>query len=349
MGTFVLGASRAEPGPFVASIAPGAVLLLDDRQGGVESALTSAVMATAASGDRAAVLAAMRAAVDTHPAGAAILVDSERNSAFLFGPISIVAETAGAQIDVRATGGSVDEVPLPSALTSISIGPAETAALAPGEGEIPLATAFRAARVRIDLVPMTAPPGLPGASAQDVAAPSSGLANPDPSVESAPQAEIGPQVLGVRCPRDHHNHPDAVYCAQCGLRMGVNHTLVARLGPRPPLGVVVLDDGSTLSIESDLVVGREPQFHALVVSGMAQSATVVDPELNLSRAHFALRLDGWNILASDLGSSNGTYLQREGRAEWEPLAADHGIEVGSGDRLRAGSRVFHVQLHHVQG
>ena len=161
MGTFVLGASRVEPGPFVASIAPGAVLLIDDREGGVESALTSALMGTAASGDRAAVLAALRAAVDTHPAGAAILVDDERNSAFVFGPISIVAETAGARIELRATGGSVDELPLPSALTSVSLGPVEDPVLAAGVGETPLATAFRAARVRIDLVPMSAPPGIP--------------------------------------------------------------------------------------------------------------------------------------------------------------------------------------------
>lgn len=348
MGTFVLGASRAEPGPFVASIAPGAVLLIDDREGGVESALTSALMGTAASGDRAAVLASLRAAVDTHPAGAAILVDDERNSAFVFGPIVIVAETAGARVELRATGGSVDELPLPSALTSISIGPADAPMLDPGAGETPLATAFRARRVRIDLVPMSAPPARPGAGD---AAPASytGPADPAPATGPEPVVDGGPQVLGVRCPRDHHNHPDAVYCAQCGLRMGVNHTLVARLGPRPPLGVIVLDDGSTMSIEHDLVVGREPQFHSLVVNGMAEPALVVDPELNLSRAHFALRLDGWNILANDLGSSNGTYLQRDGEGDWHELAADVGTEVSSGDRLRAGSRVFQIQQHHVQG
>ncbi len=349
MGTFVLGASRVEPGPFVASIAPSAVLLIDDREGGVESALTSALMATAASGDRAAVLAALRAAVQTHPAGAAILVEEDRNSAFVFGPISIVAETAGARIELRATGGSVDELPLPSALTAISLGPADAPELPDGFGETPIATAFRAARVHIDLVPTAAPPLAPGGPGiANPPADSSSPVDASAGSDTAPQVG-GPQVLGVRCPRDHHNHPDAVYCAQCGLRMGVNQTLVARLGPRPPLGVMVLDDGSTMSIESDLVVGREPQFHALVAGGTAEPAIVVDPELNLSRAHFALRLDGWNILANDLGSSNGTFLQRDAQTEWEPLPVDVGADLGSWDRLRAGSRVFQIQLHHVQG
>ncbi len=381
MGTFVLGASRAEPGPFVASIAPGAVLLIDDREGGVESALTSALMATAASGDRAAVLAAMRAAVETHPGCAAVLLDDERNSAFVFGEFSIVAETAGARVQLRATGTSVDELPLPSALTSITIGPADDDH-GPVAGDPPSETAFRSNRVHMDLVPTAPTPMTPSPIAEptgpvdqavdavadhvsvDEGAPvqagpaDSATVTPGPvpahqlaavAPEAVASVDNAPQVLGVQCPRNHHNHPDAVYCAQCGLRMGVNQTLVARLGPRPPLGVFVLDDGTTMSIESDFVVGREPQFHELVVDGLAQPATVIDPELNLSRAHFAVRLDGWSILANDLGSSNGTYLQRDGQTEWEPLAVDHGVEVGSGDRLRAGSRIFKIQLHHVQG
>ena len=154
--------------------------------------------------------------------------------------------------------------------------------------------------------------------------------------------------MGVQCPRGHHNHPGAVYCAKCGLRMGVNQTLVAGLGPRPALGLLLLDDGTTHSIDTDMIVGREPHFHALVTSGDAVDVTVNDPDLNLSREHFAIHLVDWDVTAVDLNSSNGTMLQRKDSTGWTPLSTTEAAIVSSGDKLRAGSRVFQIQLHHIQ-
>lgn len=130
--------------------------------------------------------------------------------------------------------------------------------------------------------------------------------------------------------------------------MGVNHTLVAGLGPRPALGLLLLDDGTTHPIDSDMIVGREPHFHARVAAGHAVEVTVNDPELNLSREHFAIHLHDWDVTAIDLNSSNGTLLQRSQTTDWVPLSTTDPVEVSSGDKLRAGSRIFQIQLHHIQ-
>lgn len=129
--------------------------------------------------------------------------------------------------------------------------------------------------------------------------------------------------------------------------MGVNQTAVVGLGPRPSLGLLRLDDSTTINLDRDLVVGREPGLHGLVTSEAATPLTVADRDLNMSRAHFAIQLSEWNVLITDLGSSNGTLLQRSDSATWAPIAANTAVELSSGDRIRTGSREFIVDLHHT--
>ena len=59
---------------------------------------------------------------------------------------------------------------------------------------------------------------------------SEGTTADDASSGAAPTV----MVLGIACPQGHHNHPDALYCSQCGTKMGVHHTTVLLNGPRPP-------------------------------------------------------------------------------------------------------------------
>lgn len=169
-------------------------------------------------------------------------------------------------------------------------------------------------------------------------------------IQVEPASAIGPvMVLGVACSQGHHNHPDAVYCSQCGTKMGVHHTTVLLNGPRPPLGVLVVDDGTTYSLSEDLVIGREPTSHDDVVAGTASPMILTDDTLSLSRQHARIVLDDWSVFVQDLGSSNGTFMSRAGQAEnWVRVEPASTTPLEPGDRLRVGGRIIQVELHHVR-
>nr|WHW29237.1 hypothetical protein [uncultured bacterium] len=180
---------------------------------------------------------------------------------------------------------------------------------------------------------------------------------PTPTAASAPApapapapAQVGPvMVLGVACSQAHHNHPDAVYCSQCGTKMGVHHTIVLINGPRPPLGVLVVDDGTTYSLNQDLVIGREPTSHPDVVAGTASPMILTDDTLSLSRKHARIVLDDWLVAIQDLQSSNGSYISRAGQNEtWTKIESGTTMALEPGDRLRVGGRIIQVELHHVR-
>lgn len=172
-------------------------------------------------------------------------------------------------------------------------------------------------------------------------------------LSEAGEAEVRPaaarpvMVLGVTCPLGHHNHPEAVFCSQCGTKMGAKHTTVLLNGPRPPLGVLVVDDGSTYSLNEDLIIGREPTTHDDIGLGRAAPMVLTDDSLALSRKHARISLNEWAVSVVDLGSSNGTYVSRPGRTDQWSKITDVEVPLHSGDRVRVGGRVIQVELHHA--
>ncbi len=163
-------------------------------------------------------------------------------------------------------------------------------------------------------------------------------------------ASIGPvSVLGVSCGSGHHNHPDAVHCSQCGAKMVANDATVLINGPRPPLGLLVVDDGATWSLNADLILGREPSGHPDVLAGRATAMTLHDDSLSLSRQHARIMLNEWTVQVIDMGSSNGTYINRNrANQEWAPVSDDQPTTVQAGDRVRVGGRIVQIELHHVR-
>ena len=61
-------------------------------------------------------------------------------------------------------------------------------------------------------------------------------------------------VEGVRCPNGHFGNADVRYCVVCGTATVPS---APTLGPRPPLGMLILADGSTRVLDEDLVVTEE--------------------------------------------------------------------------------------------
>jgi FHA domain-containing protein len=107
-------------------------------------------------------------------------------------------------------------------------------------------------------------------------------------------------------------------------------------GVRPPLGVLVLDDGTQFTLDRDYVLGREPAFDSDVIDGRAEPLRINDPNGTVSRLHLRISLAGWQVEVSDLGPANGSVLQSSGAernlAPFEPTMIEPGARIGIGHR-----------------
>ena len=154
-------------------------------------------------------------------------------------------------------------------------------------------------------------------------------------------------VGGVTSRAGHLNHPQARYCHRTGQRLE-GRVGPPVTGPRPPLGVLCVDDGVSWPLTGDLVVGRDPRRHDLVTDGTAESFLLDDGSGELSRAHLLVTLRGWDIRVADLGSSNGTWLRTGDDGPWDRLGAGEAVTVPSGSTLACGARRLRIDHLHVR-
>ncbi len=162
--------------------------------------------------------------------------------------------------------------------------------------------------------------------------------------EGAQSTNSRPSVLGIYCKNDHFNDPRAPYCAVCGISM-VQLTHVSKTGPRPPLGVLVLDDGSTFRLDTGYVVGREPDRDDAVMAGRSRALRIADPEGVVSRVHARLELDGWDVRVVDLGSANGTHLCPPNNDAWTRIPPHVPVPITPGTRVVFGRRGLRYESH----
>ena len=184
-------------------------------------------------------------------------------------------------------------------------------------------------------------PGLaewhPSTVGPPAAAPAAGVPADAPPTGEFPAGDEPPPVLvdGVVCARDHFNDPGARACRQCGIGLDQPPRSLQRR-PRPPLGVLVLDDGARVTLNGDYVLGREPTFDSDVIDGRARPLRVNDPNGTVSRLHLRISLIGWQVEVSDLGSANGSVLQSSGAerplAPFEPTIIEPGTRISIGHR-----------------
>jgi hypothetical protein len=142
-------------------------------------------------------------------------------------------------------------------------------------------------------------------------------------------------VDGALCARMHLNPPDATFCRECRISMGELTRNIRRL-PRPPLGVLLVDDGRGYPLDRDYVIGREPLLDGDVAAGRATPLPVTDAEGSVSRLHLRVSLAGWRVEVRDLGSANGSVLHCAGGprtlAPADVAVLDPGARVGVGRR-----------------
>ena len=107
-------------------------------------------------------------------------------------------------------------------------------------------------------------------------------------------------------------------------------------GPRPPLGVLMLEDGTLHSVDRTIILGREPSTHPGVVAGIARPVVLDDPEHTASRVHAEVVLEGWAAKVVDRGSRNGTELIPAGSEAAVMLERDQPVKLDPGARFVVG-------------
>ncbi|MCL2581882.1 MAG: FHA domain-containing protein [Streptosporangiales bacterium] len=155
---------------------------------------------------------------------------------------------------------------------------------------------------------------------------------PGPAAVGGPNADA-PVVLGVYCDNGHFTDPDAQTCVTCGAFL-TERAGAPQPGPRPPLGLLVLDNGAALAVDGDYVIGRDPAQDPTVAAGTARPLRVTDAQSTVSRIHARIHVDGWQVRLIDLGAANGTHIHP--RDSQMPLLLEPHVPVP----IQHGARIF---------
>ncbi len=154
----------------------------------------------------------------------------------------------------------------------------------------------------------------------------------------------GPLIQGVYCTRGHFDDPEARFCAVCGISMN-QQTLVPRPGERPPLGLLLMDDGSVFQLDTDYIIGREPNLDSSVAAGKARPLRIADDSGIVSRVHARVSLEGWRVLVTDLGSANGTRVKLPDQPTDTQLVPQVPLVLTTGSQVDVGGRGFRYESH----
>jgi hypothetical protein len=148
-----------------------------------------------------------------------------------------------------------------------------------------------------------------------------------------------PQARGHLCVNGHLNDPRWQFCILCGIRMDERPGGLVS-GSRPPLGLLVFDDGATYTVDAGYLVGRMPESDERVRAGTLRPIVVEDRTGQVSRVHAEVRLDNWDVLLVDSGSRNGTLVAPPGQNQWARLVPRQSHRLVPGTRIRIGGRAL---------
>jgi hypothetical protein len=218
-------------------------------------------------------------------------------------PLDNGPDPSAAPPEPEGAGGLIDEVPW-------GAGPGASAA--PSAGRMP--------------APVVAPPPALGPDEDGLTVK---RADPVAGPES-PKDPVGPDVPALICPAGHVNSPREVTCRLCGAALPPDPVIVAR----PVLGVLRLSTGDVVTLDRDVVLGRHPPADPAGANGEGGPHLVrlPSPDGVISRTHLRVTLSGWQVLVTDLNSTNGTRVTLPGS---DPEQLPPGIPVP----IRAGTVV----------
>ncbi|APE33306.1 hypothetical protein BOX37_04225 [Nocardia mangyaensis] len=168
---------------------------------------------------------------------------------------------------------------------------------------------------------------------------------PDPDLQrrlesTAKATVLTVKVMGFKCARAHPSDPRAAFCTVCG--MPVDQTQALAEVVRPPLGMLVLDDGMTYLLAADAVIGRDPEHSEAAQRGLVP-LRVDDTSGGMSRAHAEVHLVNWDVQLVDRGSTNGTRSRLPGYRDWIRLTPNQPMVLVPGTEVMIGNRVLRYE------
>ena len=166
--------------------------------------------------------------------------------------------------------------------------------------------------------------------------------DPSQPAEPSPIASLTqtrPQIRGVRCLAGHLTKPDGSPCMTCGAR--IDPEVGEEMGDRPALGMLTFDDGAKLSIERPAAIGSDVPSGYAVAGEPATIIRLDDGEGGVHGIHMEMRLSGWDVEITDMGSDGGTYTTTNGdRQTRTKLRAGQSVILEPGMSVEAGRRSF---------
>jgi hypothetical protein len=156
-----------------------------------------------------------------------------------------------------------------------------------------------------------------------------------PSTPPPQEPSTDSLIMAADCPDGHSNPPAAASCRMCGAAIPPQRP---RLVHRPVLCVLQASDGATADVDRAVLVGRAPDPDRSNFKA-PRLMPVQSPEHDISRTHVEVAPEGWQVMATDLNSTNGTVLIRPGGYERQQLAPGEHVPVQPGSVLELGDGV----------
>lgn len=158
---------------------------------------------------------------------------------------------------------------------------------------------------------------------------------PQPAEPPAAERQGEDTILGIRCAQGHPNPPEAQRCRRCGGPLQGQ----PRMLPRPLIATLRPSKGPAIDVDRMVLVGRAPQATPAAREDVPRLLTVISPNHDISRTHLQISPAEWEVVVTDLHSTNGTLLIRPGQPESERLPPGDPVTVYPGCVIDLGDAV----------
>lgn len=143
-------------------------------------------------------------------------------------------------------------------------------------------------------------------------------------------------VLASVCVQQHPNPPGSTQCRLCSSHVPPQNP---RLVARPVLAILRPPSGSVVEVDRNVLIGRAPSANRVGRDQLPKLMTVPSPSHDISRTHVQVHPDEWDIIVTDLHSTNGTTLIHPGGDDRERLVPGEPVSVQIGSVLDLGDGV----------
>jgi FHA domain len=147
-----------------------------------------------------------------------------------------------------------------------------------------------------------------------------------------------PVVKAIPCPSGHPNPPLSTSCRVCAAALPAATPVTV---PRPILGTLRLSTGAAIPLDRGAIFGRNPDADGFGDGERPHIVQVPSPGKDISRNHVEVKLDGWHVLVSDLGSTNGTIVTVPGHAP-QRLHPNEAMPIAPGTVVNLADEVSFV-------